>query len=295
MLAQFLFNLILSTPIEKKHKLKFFKFLRNLYLQIDDPIVVYTCRDKFNLDILLSHDLPFNIQENPMYSQNLGVIAGILFKKYPDLCVIDVGANIGDSVAIIKFRTDIPVLCIEGNPKFLGLLEQNTQQFNAVSIEKSFAGEEELRVKAINNLGTAYIEKSEEGIPVKTISEILENHAQFKNARLLKIDTDGFDNKVIRGSKEFLMKTKASVFFEYDPYFLAKQNESGLDIFDFFVELDYSKFIIFDNLGEHLITLNSKQKEQFSELHNYFNKRGFRYMDIWALHNEDEEIIYTTV
>ncbi len=295
MLAQFIFNLIISTRLEKKYKLKFFKFLRKLYLQIDDPIVAYHYRDQIKLDILFSHDLPFNIQENPLYSENLGVIASLLYKKYPDLSMIDVGANIGDSVAIIKFKTDIPVLCIEGNPKFLGLLEKNTKQFNAVSIEKSFAGEEELRVKAINNLGTAYIEKSDEGIPVKILSEILEKHPQFKNARLLKIDTDGFDNKIIRGSKEFLMKTRASVFFEYDPYFLAKQNESGLDIFDFFVELNYSKFIIFDNLGEHLITLNSKQKQQFSELHNYFNKGGSRYMDIWALHHEDEEIIYTTV
>ncbi len=293
MFAQILFNLILDTPAEQKFKLKFLFFLRKLLLKSGDSRVVFSFYQKYKIEILFSHDLPFNLKEYPLYSQNLGVIANILSKKYPKLKVIDVGANIGDSIAIIKNQTDVPVLCIEGNPKFLGLLETNSKLFKDIAIEKCFVGEEETIVNPVNNLGTAYLEKSETGIAVKTISAILEKHPDYREAKLLKIDTDGFDNQIIRGSKEFLQNSKASVFFEYDPYFLAKQNENGLAIFDFLVSLNYTKFIIFDNLGEHLITLGPGQKTQFEELHHYFDRGGSRYMDIWALHHEDEEIFYT--
>jgi hypothetical protein len=48
--------------------------------------------------------------------------------------------------------------------------------------------------------------------------------------------------------------------------------------------------VIYDNLGDHLITLSENQKDLFEDLHHYFNKGSARYMDIWALHKEDESL-----
>ncbi|MDP1728353.1 MAG: FkbM family methyltransferase [Bacteroidota bacterium] len=292
MLAQYIFDQIIKTPSDKKLKLKILKFLRAYILKNNEPLINYQFF-QFKLSIFFSHDFPFNLKDVPEYSQNLGKIALILSRKYPELHIIDVGANVGDSAAIIKRKIDAPILCIEGNPRFLDLLEKNTKQFNSVSIEKCFVGDEELTVTPVNSLGTAYLEKSENGIAVKPISSILNKHQQFAKTKLLKIDTDGFDNKIIRGSRQFLIESKSSVFFEYDPYYLAMQNEKGTDIYDFLVGLNYTKFIIFDNLGDHLITLDNTQKEQFEQLHHYFDRRSSRYMDIWALHKDDNDITYS--
>ncbi|HAZ47443.1 MAG TPA: hypothetical protein DDW76_13245 [Cyanobacteria bacterium UBA11369] len=53
------------------------------------------------------------------YDKALGYIAHAIFEKYPKSSAIDIGANVGDSAALIRQYSDIPVLCIEGNPNFI--------------------------------------------------------------------------------------------------------------------------------------------------------------------------------
>ncbi|MCG9879669.1 MAG: FkbM family methyltransferase [Bacteroidia bacterium] len=291
MIAQFIFDKLIGNNQPNSIFTKFLKLFRQRILSGGDPIVKYSYKGKI-LDIHLSHDFPFIMKEYPQYSQNLGWVVKKLYHKYNDLKVIDVGANIGDSAILIKDIADIQILCIEGNPKFLGLLKSNTKNLNEVSIADCFVGEESSKVEAISGLGSAHLKETSEGaIEVKTMHRVLEENLVFKNAKLLKIDTDGFDNKIIRASKSFLEESKASVFFEYDPYFLGMQNEKGYDIYDFFVSLGYTKFLIFDNIGDFLISLDNNSKEQFMELHAYFNKGGKKYMDIFVIHQTDRDIV----
>jgi FkbM family methyltransferase len=290
MIAQYIFDKLIGSNQPKSLLNKLLKLVRKQILTSNDPIVYYTYKGK-NLAIHLSHDFPYILKDHPQYSQNLGWVIGKLYQKYPNLKAIDVGANIGDSAVLIKDIADVPILCIEGNPKFLDLLKLNTKGLNQVAIADCFVGEEMSKVEAISGLGSAHLKESNEGgIEVKTMQRVIAENDTFRHAKLLKIDTDGFDNKIIRGAKTYLIESKAAVFFEYDPYFLSKQGEQGVDIFDFFVDLGYKKFLIFDNIGDFLITLGSQNKKQFMELHAYFNKDGKQYMDILALHEEDLNI-----
>ncbi len=290
MIAQYIFDKIIGSSRPKSMIAKAFKLLRQQVLTSNDPVIQYAYKGK-NLAIHLSHDFPYILKEYPQYSQNLGWVISKLYTKYKDLKVIDVGANIGDSAVLIKDVADVPILCIEGNPKFLDLLRLNTKGLNQVLIADCFVGEEATKVEAISGLGSAHLQETNSGgVQVKTMQEVLETNDFFKSAKLLKIDTDGFDNKIIRASKSFLVQSKAAVFFEYDPYFLAKQGEQGFDIFDFLVSLGYTSFLIYDNIGDFLITLTNQNKSQFMELHAYFNRGSNRYMDILALHETDEEI-----
>jgi len=291
MIAQYIFDKLIGSNQSKSIVSKFCQHIRQQILSSSDPVVNYLYKGK-NLAIHLSHDFPFILKDYPQYSQNLGWVIGKFYQKYADLKVIDVGANIGDSVFIIKDVADVPILCIEGNAKFLGLLKLNTQQLNQVYTADCFVGEESFKVEAISGLGTAHLKQSSSGgVEVKTMESVLSDNPTFKNAKLLKIDTDGFDNKIIRGSKSFLLESKAAIFFEYDPYFLTIQGENGDDIFDFLVSLNYKKFVIFDNVGDKLITLSHQDKNQFMELHNYFNRGSKRYMDILAVHETDESLV----
>lgn len=289
MLAQFIFNQLLGS--KGKYSEKVYALLRLIYLKVSDPVIHWNYHGQV-IAMNLSHDLPFNLKQHPTYSQNLGQVAQLIAKKYPNFSVIDVGANVGDSAAIVQHRVKAPVLCIEGNPKFLPLLIQNSKQLHAISIEASFVGETVTKVKPVNQLGTAYLKEDANGLTIATISSVIEKHPAFATAKLLKIDTDGFDNKIIRGAAAFLKQSKSSIFFEYDPFYLSKQQENGPAIFDFLVELGYYKWVIFDNHGRYMLTLSEKDRHLFENLHQYFNQEGKVYMDIWVLHQEDATLDY---
>ena len=287
MIAQFIFDSLLSA--KGKWSFKFLSIFRLVLVKLSDPIISWNY-EGIKVKMNLSHDLAFNIKNYPSYNQNLGEVAAIMAKKYPNMRIIDVGANVGDSVAIIQHKINAEFLCIEGNPKFIPLLKENQKNLGNIEIEQCFVGEETSKAKPVNNLGTAYLEKDEDGIDIKTISSVIENHPNFKFTKLIKIDTDGFDNKIIRGAKAFLLESKAAIFFEYDPFYLAKQQEKGTDIFEFLVGLGYAKFVIFNNFGIYLTTLSAKEIHHFINFHHYFNKDGSVYMDIWAIHEEDHEM-----
>jgi hypothetical protein len=171
-------------------------------------------------------------------------------------------------------------------------LKENTSLLPNVSIEDSFVGDEEVVVSTNSSLGTAFLEKSNGvGIKVKKISTILDKHPSFKNSKLFKTDTDGFDNKILKGAKEYLNEIKPVIFFEYDPFFLSKQNEIGFDIFGYLMNLGYSDLMLFDNTGRYMFTISTEQEKELVELHNYFNQNGEKYMDICAVHANDKDII----
>ena len=58
----------------------------------------------------------------------LGRLVTLAYGTYPDLAVIDVGANVGDTAAVIKAGADVPVFCIEGDPQIYPILQRNTRR-----------------------------------------------------------------------------------------------------------------------------------------------------------------------
>lgn len=291
MLAQFIFdNLLHASTKNRSLKHKILILCRKFILLFGDVNVAFKYQ-QFTLKIPFSHDLPLNMKMFPTYNVNLGKVTKIVHQKYADLKVIDIGANIGDSIAIMQHEAVVPTLCIEGNPKFLKLLEQNIKQFKDIEIEASFVGEKSVKVNPQNNLGTAFLEESTDGIMVHTMQEVITKHPKFTTAKLLKIDTDGFDNIIIRASKELLLNAKPVIFFEYDPYYLAKQNEKGIDIFDLLEELNYASAMVFDNFGFYLTTVSLSNKNLLKDLHHYFNRSGSMYMDLVLLHKTDDDLI----
>jgi FkbM family methyltransferase len=291
MIAQILFNKLQKSNDRKIFYKALLKF-RELIIKYNPETMVNFIYYNYTLRLPFSHDYPFNLKREPQYSQNLGVIASVIKKKYPHATAIDVGANIGDSALIINHFAPMPVLCVEGNSKFLPLLKRNTVQIKDISIAECFLGEIEEQVIAVNYLGTSRLEKSSDGILVQTMKQVLEQFSSFGKAKILKIDTDGFDNKIIRASKDYLINAKPILFFEYDPRLLKMQNENAPEIFTFLNKIGYQRLLIFNNLGHLLSEVKSDQEMILMDLTNFYhNDQNGGYMDICAVHPEDEELI----
>jgi len=97
-----------------------------------------------NFDILLyeSHMLP-RYMKNPYYSTNLPRLGVFAKEKYNDLRMIDVGANMGDTVALVRSKSYFPIACIEGDGEFFEVLKTNMEHFKDVSIYSQIMGDED--------------------------------------------------------------------------------------------------------------------------------------------------------
>jgi len=71
----------------------------------------------------------------------LGEIVRLAAAKYPDLTAVDIGANVGDTAAVMCRHRDIPVLCIEGHPAFVSLLRRNVARLpSGIEIAECLVG-----------------------------------------------------------------------------------------------------------------------------------------------------------
>lgn len=270
-----------------------FRLARRLILAFGDPLIEAEVEGA-RLAVPLSHALPEYLKVFPHYASNLGRLAAALKRKYPDLAVIDIGANIGDSIAVIRRGADAPVLCVEGNPVFLKTLRLNASRFGRVSVAENYVGEKEGSLMAEDRMlgGTSHIaEGGSREIKVKPLSLIAAGYPGFEAAKLVKIDTDGFDCKIIRGSADFLAAARPAVFFEYDPLLLARQNDEGLSVFAALRGAGYSSALVYDNLGHFMLSLELSEERLLTELHaHFYSYRGDRFGDICAFHSEDAEL-----
>ncbi len=276
------------------------KFKGKLLLTIRDRL--YKNKDiliEYNLDgrkILLPvwHDLPTNIKIFPLYSKNIGRIAAYLKQKYNNMKVIDIGANVGDSVFIIKAQAYVPILCIEGNDYFYSILKRNTEQWDDVFIENAFIGDiSESKGSYIYSKGSGRIieaESSSGSIRFESLETIAHKNPQFEYAKLIKIDTDGFDCRIIRNSLNYFERSKPVLFFEYDPYLLHQLNDDGLSVFDSLLDIGYKTAIFYDNNGDYLLTSSLAQKSIIEDIHYYYSGRNIEhYTDICVFHKEDND------
>ena len=80
---------------------------------------------RFELVLPPGHLAPTYRNIYKLYDFNLGEIASLVVRKYRDATAIDIGANVGDTAAVLCRDHDVPVLCVEGHPAFLRYLKKN--------------------------------------------------------------------------------------------------------------------------------------------------------------------------
>lgn len=235
----------------------------------------------------------------------LGEIAAVIHAKYPGMVAIDIGANVGDSAALICKHVDIPVLCIEGDPFYHQLLKRNVARINRfIEIAPFFVGPngviEEPRITRRN--GTSIIDlanlSNERGGKIRcmTLEDILRIHNNFSASRLIKIDTDGCDFMILDGSLGLIETNKPVIFFEYDISFCETGPQNGLEIILRLVSKNYLSFIIYDNFGNLMARIEDNFVSRFEEINAYLSScrkfgGGVNYIDICALHLADHDLV----
>lgn len=237
---------------------------RRLLVRLGDPSVRYRLGD-VELELPLSHELPFYRHDHPRYDGRIGPLARELAGP-----VVDVGANVGDTAASIRAESDVPILCIEGDERFFSLLERNAARLGDVELERAFV-EAPARGSLLRRMGTARIVAGDAELPSKPLVRILEEHPRFARPALLKLDTDGMDVPILLANLDLLERLLPILFFEYDPHLGATP-----EIFDRLAAIGYRRAEWIENTGEPATRL-----ELPAHLHDrYLGYEGRRYADV---------------
>jgi FkbM family methyltransferase len=287
------------------------QFLRNLFNKFGYDIVKVNVHshDKAanvhkvkvgNFDILMPGNNPqiSNYKYQPDLNKQLARLTTLVHSKYPNLTVIDIGANVGDTIAVIKTQIDIPIIAIEGDDISFSFLQKNVQQFESITPIKQFLGEAERKISVkLNKSGwnTTLIPQSEgtNQLMLKPLDDVLDaNGLSERELKLIKIDIEGFDTIVLRGAEKIISKNKPVLYFEYNTTNMNAIKEDGLATLLSLVKYGYKEVIFFDAKNRYVITCPLTSTELITQLHYYVHeeKSQIPYYDLCLFHSEDSDL-----
>ncbi|MAH79828.1 MAG: hypothetical protein CMQ77_03610 [Gammaproteobacteria bacterium] len=221
-----------------------------------DPKTSYVINGK-KIIVPLSHAVPDYISSFTHYD-NLPIrIANFFDKNNIEISCVDVGANVGDTLALFDSHNKIEskFLAIEPHVKFSKYLDLNWKSDERVEIiyEICSSKDEFSNNAFVEKSGTAFINLNDNGEPIKqrTLDSMLKELKNLKKPNIIKIDTDGYDFEVLKGAKHTITNNMPWIMFEV---FTIQNKNYVEDCINSLVDLKnygYSNLFIYDNLGNY--------------------------------------------
>ena len=235
------------------------------------------------------HLLPEYQSQHRLYDRFLP----ILCKQFddPDLWIIDVGANVGDTAVAIAQACRNPILCIEGDDDFFKLLKHNVDSLfgkreRPVHCVKALAGSGRFSGFLKNDGTTAGLAPTNaSGRRAAALDDLLSAMGAPTTAiALIKVDTDGYDCDVILSGQSILTASRPGIFWEN--YFSTMAQMRALEVlYQNLFDAGYHYFWVFDNYGN--LMLRECSPDNIMDLNEYVGSQEF--------HGCSRSIFYTDV
>ncbi|MCR4326491.1 MAG: FkbM family methyltransferase [Candidatus Roizmanbacteria bacterium] len=242
------------------------------------------------------HALPSMQERSPEYGHMLTRLAETLQKQNGTYAVIDIGANVGDSAAYIKTGADVPIYCIEGHKPYLEYLTRNVIQWNNVEVFPSFVSDKRGMANTMTieeNQGTIRLIQSKGSYVASfiTLDQFVNEHTPAQTAKLLKIDTDGYDLRVLTGGMRYIKKTKPVIFFEYVKMYWERP-EDGLSMLKRLQKIGYFGALFYDCFGELIMATSLDDVNVVESLDDYITRGepALGYYDVCLFHQNDRRL-----
>lgn len=259
-----------------------------------------------NFSILLpgNHMLPIYQRKHAKYDTFLPRLATYVRS---DETIIDVGANVGDTLAgMVERNSAATYVCIEPDDRFFELLTQNIARIKTARLHlrahaiKSLVGTGSSGISLEGRGGTKHAVTGKSGkLTSKPLDEIVADLGNIPDIRVLKSDVDGFDYDVIDSSVSVIQKYKPLIFFEcqYDNQSQKSGYERTLETLR---EEGYCDWTLLDNFGEIMVRTDDLQiiRQLFDYIwsQNVGNTtRTIYYFDVLAAQSKDRDLISNLV
>lgn len=242
------------------------------------------------------HGLPHFARPGSPYAENLVDLARLIAEKEGTVCVLDVGANVGDSALFVLAEAPAFVVCVEPDPQWQTYLETNVGGLDSVEVEPSILVAPEAAGVSLaivhQDVGTSQVQQTTDGsgLPSITTDELLARHPRLADVRLVKSDTDGFDVMLVPALARTFLPSKPVLFFEFDPRptALATPDLRPNDIWQTLVDLGYESAVVWDNGGSLIGPAPTAELEERSAVLELTpEERGYGFWDVAVAHKDD--------
>lgn len=209
------------------------------------------------------HPLAPTLMQFPQYNRPLGLAMEAIGKFHTgssNMAVIDVGANIGETVAIIEQHCPArsTYLCLDADQDIIELCALNHAENPRVLVQQGFIGEQEGAPVLLQDDGRANPStilavggKAAAG-RLTRLDSIANSFARANGGlSLIKIDTEGFEFSVLRSAQTLLQEYRPAVYFEWFPRLLKNFGEEVWTGFEYLQSLGYRDFVVFTNRGDY--------------------------------------------
>jgi FkbM family methyltransferase len=248
------------------------------------------------------HPLPEVLHLFPQYNRPLAMAIkaiALTSSGNPDLTVIDVGANIGETVAVIEqLVPDVTYLCIEADEDIARICRFNHRGNPRVQTEQCYIGENAGSPVMLQDDGRAnpttklidrenFDESSRYGRLVR-LDTVAAPFADAHNGlSLIKVDTEGYDFSVLRSGATLIEHYRPALYFEWFPDLLVDLQEEVWSGFDFLEGLKYRHFVFFSSHGDYYCHLSRPDHFILKSLASTASQnKSLLYFDVFASTDE---------
>ena len=218
----------------------------------------------------------------------------------PKSYLIDIGANVGDTLAgIVSKNPQLKICCIEPDLYFLKYLKSNVKDIQLTFPLVEVTVLPYLIGKDISNISLEGTGGTKHAIPglgnLQTIQLDYALNEDLQRISLIKSDVDGFDFDVINSGLDRIQSDKPLIFMEFylhDIPDLTKYLDSSKHL----QNIGYTKFAAFDNFGGLIV--KSSNLEILEQLGTYAIKgrKGeatltIDYLDVLFYTQEDTDFV----
>lgn len=285
----------LGTSIRSSARLVVSRLRLAVNLRLPDKAVRRTIRG-VEMTLPRRHGLPHFARPGSPYAENLVDLARLIAEKEGTVCVLDVGANVGDSALFVLDQAPASVVCVEPDPQWQSYLETNVGALDNVVVEPSVLVAPEAADVSLaivhQDVGTSQVQQSADGtgLPTITTDELLVRFPELADVRLVKSDTDGYDVMLVPALARTFLPSKPVLFFEFDPRptALATPDLVPNDIWATLVDLGYESAVIWDNGGSLIGPAPTAELEERSAVLELTPEaRGYGFWDVAVAHKDD--------
>jgi FkbM family methyltransferase len=274
----------------RRGRKKMLRRARRFLLKFTDPDVV-TLVDGFSFQTPFSSNILLTHYEFPFYDSVLPRLARAVRAARGSLVMIDVGANVGAVTRLVSRETEGRFLCIEANPRFKASLAHNLAQIPQSRARFVALTDEARSMKVRHNYaeGNSFIEPAAddgEALEFITLDEALAAEPDYRAPNLVKIDTEGFELKILRGASRMLTELRPPLFFEFFPEFIRREGGEPDGLFELLARHGYDFFLFYDGAGNLLTSLDGGQAGQLRSLRRFCELRH-SFFDVAAFHSAD--------
>ncbi|SEM92501.1 methyltransferase, FkbM family [Luteibacter sp. UNCMF331Sha3.1] len=240
----------------------------------------------------LSHQLPAYRARHRLYDRMLRDLADYI-RGEGGLRMVDVGANVGDSILSTAPVPSDTFLAFEPHPSFIPYLQANTAQIAGVTLSDAACGPGEgsvqIRTAARGTAGTTVGEAMERVASLTSLDSALERLWPGVAPNFVKIDTDGFDVDVLVGGRRLWREMHPWLLYEMDPSLTRGHINRHLDGLAFLREAGYESAAAFTNTGQFDTRVDLADRESWEALMGGHSKVGpVHYHDVLLAPSEND-------